>query len=183
MFHYINAEVKHHQQEIYLTNNQRGVQVEYIWNKSEGEFFLYPYLDDNNKTIKYFAFDTAEQKIMFQSALKISWVGPKTAFQIAHLDVNILQEAIQNLDYKVFETIKGVGPKSAKKILFEMKGSIKIEEYQKLDINEKLYKQIISALKTLGYDKDMIREKLDNYPEKITKENRDEVIRWIIKKI
>ncbi len=62
-----------------------------------------------------------------------------------------------------------------------MKGNIKIEEYQKLDINEKLYKQIITALKALGYDKDLIREKLDSYPEKITKENRDEVIRKIIK--
>lgn len=183
MLHYIKAQVKKYNQEIYLQNDQRGIQAEYHWNKNSGDFFLYPYLDDTKKTILYFAFDTAEQKIMFQSALKISWVGPRTAFQIAQIPVNTLQDAIKELDYKVFEAIKWVGPKSAKKILFEMKGSIKIEEYQKLDIDEKLHKQIVSALKVLGYNKDTIKEQLDKYPEKISKDNRDEVIRWLIKKM
>ncbi len=192
MLYLITWTLKKYNTEKYIQNTMFGIQVEYLWkiswkkwekNNQEQTFFLYPYLDDTSKTIKYFAFDTPEQKVMFQSALKISGVGPKTAFQIAHLELSTLQDAIKNLDYKVFEAIKWIWPKSAKKILFEMKGNIKIEEYQKLDIDEKLYKQIISALKALGYDKDLIREKLDTYPEKITKENRDEVIRTIIKEI
>ncbi len=183
MLHLITWTLHQYNNEKYIQNAMFWIQVKYLWNKNSGDYFLYPYLDDTSKTIKYFAFDTPEQKVMFQSALKISGVGPKTAFQIAHLELSTLQDAIKNLDYKVFEAIKGIWPKSAKKILFEMKGNIKIEEYQKLDIDEKLYKQIIAALKALGYDKDLIREKLDSYPEKITKENRDEVIRSIIKNL
>jgi Holliday junction resolvasome RuvABC DNA-binding subunit len=51
-----------------------GIQIQYLGAKNQGEFFLYPYLDDNKKTIIYFCFDTAEQKTLFESLLKINGV-------------------------------------------------------------------------------------------------------------
>jgi hypothetical protein len=64
-----------------------GVQVAYAGGQLEGEFFLYPYLDEGKKSVFYFAFDTLEQKQNFEQMLKVSGVGPKTAFQIAQIPI------------------------------------------------------------------------------------------------
>jgi Holliday junction DNA helicase RuvA len=53
--------------------------------------------------------------------LKISGIGPKTAFQIVQLPKESLENAIKTLDAKFFQAIPGIGPKSAKKILLELK--------------------------------------------------------------
>lgn len=84
-------------------------------------FFLFPYLDDNKKTIIYYAFDTKEQKTLFESLLKVNGVGPKTAFQIVQLPKAQFQTALKTVDVIFFQSIPGIGPKSAKKILLELK--------------------------------------------------------------
>jgi len=53
--------------------------------------------------------------------LKVSGIGPKTAFQIVQLPKDSFQEAIKTVDIKFFQSIPGIGPKSAKKILLELK--------------------------------------------------------------
>jgi Holliday junction resolvasome RuvABC DNA-binding subunit len=56
-------------------NPSFGIQALYNGSqKAKGEFFLFPYLDDNLKTVNYFAFDTIMQKQAFASLLKISGV-------------------------------------------------------------------------------------------------------------
>lgn len=91
-----------------------------------------------------------------------------------------LQNAIKTLDVKFFQTIPGIGPKTAKKILLEMKGTFDIQDVQKMDIDQKLYKDIVKSLKNFGYDGDKIKSILQTYPEKITKTNMAETIKRVI---
>ncbi|HKL44536.1 MAG TPA: Holliday junction branch migration protein RuvA [Candidatus Absconditabacterales bacterium] len=183
MFHYINGELKREQNIIYITNGLIGIQAFYFGNKNKGEFFLHPHLDDNKKTIIYFAFDTSEQKITFEEILKVNGVGPKTAFQIVQLPKDKLDMAIKTLDAKFFQSIPGIGPKSAKKILLELKGNFEFDDIQKMDIDQKLYKNIISSMRGLGYDTSSIKSTLKKYDGKITKENTSEVIKRVISQI
>ena len=67
------------------------------------------------------SFDIFEQKEAFEQMLKISGVGPKTAFQIVQIPVEELARAIEQLDTKLFQSIPGIGPKLAKKIILELK--------------------------------------------------------------
>ena len=77
--------------------------------KATGRFVLsYPYLDDNKKTILYYAFDTASQKDVVENMLKISGVGPKTALHLVQLPVAEMQEAIRTLNVKFFQSVPGV---------------------------------------------------------------------------
>lgn len=183
MFHYFIGEIKRYWNKIYIQNQQFWIETNYLWSKSKGEFFIHPYLDDNKKTIVYFAFDTVIQKWLFEDMLKVNWVGPKTAFQIVQLPKEQLHNAIKTLDVKFFQSIPGIGPKSAKKIVLELKGNFDIEEVQAMDIDQKLYKDIIKSLKWFGYDSDKIKTTLQAYPEKITKNNMAEVIKRIIGQI
>ncbi|MCF7834563.1 hypothetical protein K9M48_00710 [Candidatus Gracilibacteria bacterium] len=183
MFHYFKGNIKVLGNKKYLINDLLGIQVHYLGAQKKGEFFLYPYLDDNKKSVFYFCFDTSEQKEMFEETLKISGVGPKTAFQIVQLPKSDLQKAIKTLDAKYFQSIPGIGPKSAKKILLELKGNFDIDDIQKLDIDQKLYKSIVTSLKGFGYEADTVKKALQKYDGKITKENISTVIKWIISNI
>ena len=87
MFHYIKGKVKRNQSDCFIVTEMFGVQAAYAGGQSEGEFFLYPYLDEGKKSVFYFAFDTLEQKQNFEQMLKVSGVGPKTAFQIAQIPI------------------------------------------------------------------------------------------------
>mgnify|MGYP003093375029 FL=1 len=87
MFHYIKGKVRRNQSDCFILTETFGVQVAYAGGQSEGEFFLYPYLDEGKKSVFYFAFDTLEQKQNFEQMLKVSGVGPKTAFQIAQIPI------------------------------------------------------------------------------------------------
>jgi len=166
-----------------LNNDSMGIQVHYLGKQSQGEFFLYPYLDDNKKTIFYYCFDIIEQKIMFESLLKINGVGPKTAFQISQLPKANLQQALKNVDVKFFQAIPWIGPKSAKKIVLQLRWTFDVEDIQKMDIDQKLYKNIVTSLKWFGYGADQIKSTLQTYTWTVTKDNMPEVIKRIISQI
>lgn len=167
----------------YIQNDIFGIQVNYLWNKVEGDFFLYPYIDDNKKTIFYFAFDNINQKVFFENCLKISWVGSKTAFQISAIDYQEMKKAIENTDFKFFEKIPWIWPKSAKKILIELKWSITKNDMEKIDIDEKLYKQILGWLRSFGYEATRIKEVLKDYDWDIRQDNISDVIKWVVGKL
>jgi len=183
MFHYFVGKIRHLGGETLLNNDIMGIQVHYLGKKDQGEFFLYPYLDDNKKTIFYYCFDTIEQKVMFETLLKINGVWPKTAFQISLLPPENLKQALKNVDVKFFQAIPWIGPKSAKKILLQLRGTFDVEDIQRMDIDQKLYKNIVASLKWFGYGADTIKSTLQKYEGTVTKDNISEVIKWIISNI
>jgi holliday junction DNA helicase RuvA len=183
MFHYLLWKIQRYWNKTYIQNQQFWIEINYLWKKSDWEFFIYPHLDDNKKTIVYFAFDSIVQKWLFEDMLKINWIWTKTAFQIVQLPKENLQNAIKTLDVKFFQAIPGIGPKSAKKILLELKWTFDVQDVQTMDIDQKLYKDIVKSLKWFGYDSDKIKSILQTYPEKITKTNMAEVIKRIIGQI
>jgi Holliday junction DNA helicase RuvA len=207
MFHYFHWTIKQFGDQTYIVNDTHGIQIHYkkpviaridsdetiqdtTNNKKSNSqqpvacgVFIHPHIDDNHKTIRYYAFDTHEQKNIFENLLKITGIGPKTAFHIAQLDQESMKSAIKELDVKFFQNIPGIWPKSAKKILLELKDSIKQDELVKLAVDEKLLKKISSTLKWLGYEAKKIHYILHKYNKPISEENLSEVIKWIIKHI
>ncbi|MDR0369173.1 MAG: hypothetical protein LBH96_01155 [Candidatus Peribacteria bacterium] len=163
MLHYFKGMVEKIGSTTLLKQETWGIQVSYSGNKKEGEFFLYPYIDDNKKTVVYFAFDTMEQKQLFEQLLKISGIGSKTAFVIAQHGKEELNTAVQNMDTKFFQSIPGIGPKSAKKIVLELKGNIHLEDITTIELDQKLFKDIVKSLKGFGYDAESIKAALSKY--------------------
>jgi Holliday junction DNA helicase RuvA len=182
MFHYFQGTIKQFGDKIYIINDQNGLQIHYQWTiNAKTAVFLHPHIDDNHKTIRYYAFDTHEQKHIFENLLKIAGIWPKTAFHIAQIPQKDIQQATQDLNVKFFQNIPGIGPKSAKKILLELKDSIKQDDLQKLAIDDKLLKKITTTLKWLGYEAKKINEVLHKYDKPISEDNLSEVVKWIIK--
>jgi len=183
MLHYFVGKIRHLGGETILNNDMFWIQVHYLGKQNQGEFFLYPYIDDNKKTIFYYCFDTIEQKAMFESLLKINGVWPKTAFQISQLPKENLQQALKNVDVKFFQAIPWIGPKSAQKIVLQLRWTFDVEDLQRMDIDQKLYKNIVSSLKGFGYGADQIKSTLQKYEGTVSKDNISEVIKRIISQI
>jgi Holliday junction resolvasome RuvABC DNA-binding subunit len=87
------------------------------------------------------------------------------------------------MDTKFFQAIPGIGPKSAKKILIELKGNINLQQLSDLEVDQKLFKNIVTSLRGFGYDANQVKTVLTKYEGKIDKEHMSEVIKWVISQI
>ena len=154
---------------------------------------VYTFYRVREDDISIFGFNSNEELRMFELLLSVSGIGAKTA--LAMLAVCTPAEfvlAIVSEDIKVLTSIPGIGPKSAKRIVLELKDKIKKEEQiQELTaatnslettmttkVKEAIEKdnkisEAIAALQVLGYNRKEIEkafEKIANKEEMTTEE-------------
>lgn len=183
MFHIFTWTIHNKWATHYITNKYFGIEILYHGKQQEASLYLYPLLDDRTRTIRYFAFDTAEQQQSFSSSLKISGIWPKTAYEIARTDQTKLHEAIQNFDLSFFQTIKGIWPKTAKKILVELKTNFTDTDILKINADEKLIKDIVKSLTGMWYDKSQVMSLLSQYDQEISQDTLGTVVQRIVKEM
>lgn len=120
---------------------------------------LYTYLNVREDALNLYGFATKEEKNMFLKLITISGVGAKVALGIlSGIEVNNLMVAIISADTKTLSKIKGIGKKTAERIILELKGSLEVDSALLLDNlggenTETLDKDMmdaISALRSLG---------------------------------
>jgi Holliday junction DNA helicase RuvA len=126
--------------------------------------------------ISIYGFNTLEELKMFELLLGVSGVGAKTALtMLAVCEPSDFALAVISEDVKALTGIPGIGPKSAKRIILELKDKIKKEqeieniknqvENKKSNTKIKLaienddkLQEAISALQVLGYNKKEIEK-------------------------
>lgn len=180
MFHLFHGDCTHHWDDRYLTNDVFGILVVYQGEQKKGTRYLHPMIDPNHHTIKYYAFDTQVQKQTFLGMLKISGIGGKTAYEIASQDQAVLAEAIESFDIKYFTALPGVGPKTAKRLLVELKTSLDTGDVKKLSIDDTLLKSILKSLHDLWYERSKIKILLPRCPIALHKENLPEIMKRLV---
>ncbi len=180
MFHLFHGKLTDHHHTIYLENDHFGISVIYSGDKKKGTYYIFPQIDQNTHTIKYYAFDHADQKNYFETLLKIQGIGPKSAHQLAMLPQKDLEQAVEKMDMGYFQKIPGIGPKSAKRLLVELKSTLGKSDLAKLDIDEHLYKDIVNSLKALGYDPKKVKALLPECPIALEKKNLPQIMKWLV---
>lgn len=86
---------------------------------------LYTYLNVREDGLLLYGFYTKEEKNMFLKLITISGVGPKAALSIlSGIELNKLMVAIINADIKTLSKVKGIGKKTAERIVLELKESL-----------------------------------------------------------
>lgn len=182
MLHYITGSIQPiDSNNILIATTSFGIQALYNGTqKTKGEFFVFPYMDDNLKTVSYFAFDTLLQKNAFTNALKISGVWPKTAFGLAGMDPKKLEQAVETFDVKALQSIPWVWPKTAKRLLVELKSTLSKKDVAKLTIDDKLLRSIVQALKSHWYEATAIKKKLAECTLPFDKDHTQDIIKWLI---
>ncbi len=93
--------------------------------KTDEEVKIHTHLAIREDGISMFGFRSIEEKAMFLKLISISGIGPKAAMSIlSGIDLNQLAMSIYNEDARTLAKIKGIGKKTAERIILELKESI-----------------------------------------------------------
>lgn len=121
---------------------------------------LYTYTHIKEDAFSLFGFMSLNEKSMFVKLIDINGVGPKMALGIlSGISAPALVTAVANNDVKSLSSIKGVGKKTAERIILELKekvGNIDSDLLVNTQINISSSKEIndaIEALVALGISK------------------------------
>ncbi|MBQ3414081.1 MAG: Holliday junction branch migration protein RuvA [Clostridia bacterium] len=143
--------------------------------------------------ISIYGFNTLEELKMFELLIGVSGVGAKTALaMLAVCEPSEFAVAVVTEDITTLTKIPGIGPKSAKRIILELKDKIKQEQQiqeltentkqvsaktkiEKIIENEAIVGEAISALQILGYNKKEIEKALDKIEK--TELSTEEIIK------
>ena len=62
MFYFLHWKVQKIWSESLIISDNFGIQALYAGTQKEWDFFLYPYMDENRKSVFYFAFDCKRKR-------------------------------------------------------------------------------------------------------------------------
>jgi len=182
MLHYFKWKIYNYGNYKILKNDFLWIHIIYFWVKIEWNFFLYPIMDTNNNSFYYFWFDDIKQLNIFNKFIKISWIGWKTACYIS-TSYNLweIDNAILKWDLNFFKNIPWIWPKTAKKIIIELKDKISLEELENDEIKDKQKDIILKWVVSLWYSKEKVKKVLKEYDEDLS--DVQKVIKDIISKL
>lgn len=164
MFHYFKWKIYNYWNYKILKNDFFWVQIIYFWTQIEWNFFLHPVLDTNNNSLYYLWFDDVKQLDIFHKLIKISWIGWKTSCYIStSYSLEELNQAISEWNLKFFKNIPWIWPKTAKKIIIELKDKISLEDFEKDEKEDRQKDTILRWIVWLGYSKDKVKKALEDY--------------------
>lgn len=103
-----------------------------------------------------YGFFTESERSMFQMLISVSGVGPNTALAVlSGLGPEELRQSIISEDVSSIKSIKGIGAKTAQRIIVDLKDKVAGEELY-FDIfanpNNTVKIEALSALRTLGFE-------------------------------
>ena len=107
-----------------------------IGNGEFAELFTYLQMKEDGMTL--FGFVSPAEKDVFLKLISVSGVGPKLAISVlTALTADELAATIAQADVKKLSKVKGLGKKTAEKIVLEMHGKISAAEIMSVDPDEK----------------------------------------------
>jgi Holliday junction DNA helicase RuvA len=113
-----------------------------------------------------FGFSTDQERQLFRHLISVSGVGANTARLIlSSYSPDEISTAITNDNVKLLESIKGIGGKSAQRIVIDLKDKVAKEEYiieEKYTISHNtLFNDALTALTSLGFNRKQAEKALD----------------------
>lgn len=126
----------------------------------------YTYLAVKEDGITLFGFYSEEERAMFEKLISVSSIGPKIAIAIlSGITVDKLAGNIVAQDTKALNKIKGVGKKTAERIVLELRDKIdkefSAEESTSSEINlDENVGEAVMALMTLGFTRKEAENKI-----------------------
>lgn len=134
---------------------------------------VYTYLQVREDAHTLFAFSTKDEYLLFQLLLSVSGVGPKTAYLvICYSKVDELIQAVKENNIEFFSQIKGLGKKTAMKIILEISQKLKHDfELKKMYLSDE-DKTVVDALVALGFKSHDASSIVSKLPKKLSIEKK-----------
>ena len=133
---------------------------------SEENIQLFTHLQIREDAHILYGFFTVVERTVFRLLISISGIGTSTArTMLSSLTPNEIQQAIIAEDVPKIQGIKGIGLKTAQRVIIELKDKIKslhgMEEIPIVESNT-IKEETLSALEVLGYSRKSSEKVVDN---------------------
>jgi holliday junction DNA helicase RuvA len=105
-----------------------------------------------------FGFSTTKERTLFRHLISVSGVGPSIARMIlSSMGVDEVSQAIVGNNVAVLQSVKGIGAKSAQRIVLDLKDKLEKEGISAVEnlatTDNTMRQEALSALVMLGYNK------------------------------
>ncbi|HNQ67081.1 MAG TPA: Holliday junction branch migration protein RuvA [Bacteroidales bacterium] len=129
-----------------------------------------------------FGFIDKKEREIFRLLISVSGIGPNTArLVLSSINSNDLAEAVIKNNIALLQSVKGIGSKTAQRIIIELRDKISdmnIEYDQKFSSSDNtLQKDALNALTMLGFSKPVVEKVLI----KLFKENNNLSLEEVVK--
>lgn len=135
-----------------------------IKDRERCKLFTWFHVKEDGHTLYGFA-DEGERRL-FLHLLSVSGIGPSTGRMVlSSITPSEIQTAIVKGDVNLIKSIKGIGPKSAQRIILELQDKLKKEGLETLTSVPQYNTakdEALSALIMLGFAKNMAEKAVDN---------------------
>ncbi len=129
---------------------------------------LFTYLHIKEDAHTLYGFRELSEKTMFLDLISINGVGPGTGLMIlSSLNPEELHQAIANEEVRTIQGVKGIGAKTAQRIILELKDKMKKAESPasssgtSAPAHNTVRNEALSALVTLGINRSVAEKNLD----------------------
>jgi Holliday junction DNA helicase RuvA len=142
---------------------------------------IYTHLQVKEDSHTLYGFIEKAERELFRLLISVSGIGTNTArVMLSSLSPKEIQQAIAVGDVPTIQSIKGIGAKTAQRVILDLKDKV-LKVFGIDEVSEKLNntnkEEALSALEVLGYT----RKQADKVCAKIVKENPDASVENIIK--
>ena len=156
----------------------------------ENEVTLYTHLSVREDGIDLFGFHDLAELNMFKMLISVSGIGPKAALSIlSHMTPDAIAYAIFSDDKKSISKAPGVGPKTAARVILELKDKVKgsgadvssdIPIIPQTQTGSK-HSEAVDALTVLGFHRSAAEEALKTID--VANTELEDIIREALKKL
>lgn len=176
---------------VVIDNNGIGYRIEIslqtyelLEGKSEAKIYVFHYFRQREDIEMYYGFATKDERELFELIISVSGIGVNSArMMLSSMSADELRDAIIGEDVNKIKSVKGIGLKSAQRMILELKDKIIKGEGSSSDVlfkaaaSSETVEEATRALTMLGFSKPNITKAIQS----ILKSNPTAKVEDIIK--
>ena len=141
------------------------------------EIFLYTHLSISQNGVDIYGFENKLERELFRTIIKVPNIGPKTAFSLMlGLGGSGIRRALEASDPEPISKVKGIGSKTAKRIILELKDKLKT-------VPGKEFEEARKALISIGYSTKEADQAICEVMKDTDYLSVDEIVKKVLKEI
>jgi len=150
-----------------------------IGDLSEIKLFIHEVIREDTHDL--YAFFEWKERDIYRKLIGVSGVGPSTArVMLSSLSADEIYVAITTSDVSTIKSVKGIGAKTAQRVIVDLKDKLSKSDTELNIFNEEgntIKEESLSALIMLGFSKKQAEKVVD----KLIKENADASVEGVVK--
>ena len=179
---------------VVLDNNGIGYRIEIslqtysaLDGKSEAKVYIYHYFRQREDIEMYYGFATRDERELFELIISVSGVGVNSArMMLSSFSAEELREAILSEDVNRIKSVKGIGLKSAQRLILELKDKIVKGEGSSPEVlfqatSNEAIEEATRALTMLGFTKPNVNKAIQTILKKNPSAKVEEIIKQALK--